>query len=445
MQLQDHPTVKWYRAQGKGKGPGWPADVDADWIKEVVLEAGADDVGIVDIDRPQSEELREEMLRAYPKTKALVSIVCRLNPENIRSLSRASADLEFIKGFDRANETATKAARRLRERGISCFYPSSGFPMDLDLWPGKMWPVSHKTVAEAAGMGFMGRHRMVIHPRFGSFVSLGTLLMDRGVSTYDSPGEFNLCLECGLCTAVCPVGAIGKDGSFNFVNCMTHNYRDRLGGFSDWVERIVESKKVVDYRRKVSDPETVSMWQSLCYGISNKCSYCMAVCPAGEEGIGSYLEHRKKCMATVVKPLQERRETVYVVAGSDGEEHVRRRFSGKTVKRVGNGLHANSAANFLQSLPLLFQPGRAAGLNATYHFTFTGAEDVKGSVVIREKTLQVEEGHVGRPDLRVEADSETWVRFLAKETHLLWALLRRKIRVKGSPALLKAFARCFPS
>ena len=28
---------------------------------------------------------------------------------------------------------------------------------------------------------------------------------------------------------------------------------------------------------------------------------------------------------------------------------------------------------------------------------------------------------------------------------LLWALLRRKIRIKGSPKLLIAFAKCFPS
>jgi hypothetical protein len=34
---------------------------------------------------------------------------------------------------------------------------------------------------------------------------------------------------------------------------------------------------------------------------------------------------------------------------------------------------------------------------------------------------------------------------LAKERSLLWALLRRKIRIKGSPSLLVAFGKCFPS
>lgn len=45
----------------------------------------------------------------------------------------------------------------------------------------------------------------------------------------------------------------------------------------------------------------------------------------------------------------------------------------------------------------------------------------------------------------VTADSETWLGFLAKERSLLWALLRRRIRIKGSPKLLAAFGKCFPS
>ena len=52
---------------------------------------------------------------------------------------------------------------------------------------------------------------------------------------------------------------------------------------------------------------------------------------------------------------------------------------------------------------------------------------------------------VGEPDLRITADSRTWLGFLAKERSLVWALIRREIRLKGSPRLLVAFGRCFPS
>ena len=51
-----------------------------------------------------------------------------------------------------------------------------GFPMEMDRFPEKIWTVSHKPVAVAAGLGHMGIHRNVIHPRFGNFILLGTVL-----------------------------------------------------------------------------------------------------------------------------------------------------------------------------------------------------------------------------------------------------------------------------
>jgi putative sterol carrier protein len=96
-------------------------------------------------------------------------------------------------------------------------------------------------------------------------------------------------------------------------------------------------------------------------------------------------------------------------------------------------------------MSLTFQPGRAKTLNAAYHFTFTGKEPEEATVTIRAGTLQVQDGHQGVADLRVTADSETWLGFLAKERSLLWVLWRRKIRIKGSPRLLVAFGKCFPS
>jgi putative sterol carrier protein len=99
----------------------------------------------------------------------------------------------------------------------------------------------------------------------------------------------------------------------------------------------------------------------------------------------------------------------------------------------------------LAGLRLTFQRGKATNLNAVYHFTFTGKEEKQATVIIRDGALQVESGHQGKGDIRITADSETWLGFLAKERSLLWALLRRRIRIKGSPRLLVAFGKCFPS
>jgi alkyl sulfatase BDS1-like metallo-beta-lactamase superfamily hydrolase len=171
----------------------------------------------------------------------------------------------------------------------------------------------------------------------------------------------------------------------------------------------------------------------------------MAVCPAGEDVLPPFTSNRKKFMGDVVKPLQRKKETIYVVPGSDAETYVAKRFPHKAIKRVGNSLRPHSIQGFLDGLPLVFQRKKSEGLTATYHFTFTGEKREEGTVIIKNQTVHVFKGHHGDANFCLTADSETWLGFLAKEHNLIRALLTRKIRVKGSLKFLKAFARCFPS
>lgn len=447
-QLADHPTVKhFYEQAADERGPQPPSVLDASWLQQVCLDAGADDAGFVEIDRPEIADQKGEALAVLPGAKALVSFVCRMNRENTRTPARSIANLEFHRTTDETNDVARRIVAVLEKLGVRAINGGAvGFPMEADRWGTKMWVLSHKPVAVAAGLGHMGIHRNVIHPKFGNFILLGTVLVDTEVSTYSHAIDYNPCLECKLCVAACPTGAIGGDGHFDFAACYTHNYRDFMGGFNDWVEKIADSGSAREYRQKVSGSETVSMWQSLSFGANYKAAYCLAVCPAGEDVIAPFLIDRKQFIETVVQPFQRKTETIYVVPESDTEAYVVRRFPQKKTKRVSNGLAGQGdVRSFLRGLPLVFQRGRSEGLKAIYHFTFTGDQEVQATVEIQNQTLQVSEGLTGTADLRVTADGETWLRFLRKETNLVWALIRRKIRLSGSPRLLIAFGRCFPS
>jgi epoxyqueuosine reductase QueG len=447
MNLRDHPAVKRYFAHKRGSAAVEPArQLDSAWVRQVVLDAGADDAGLASIDSPVLAEYRSKFLTIFPEARTCISVICRMNPENVRSPFRQQYELEYHNMFMEADDVARRAAARFAQEGIRAVDCASSYPMNMENFPNMdMWYIHHKPVAVATGKGRMGLHHLVVHERFGSMIALSSILLDREVTEYGRPLDYDPCCKCMLCVTVCPVGAINADGHINAMACYTHSYRDKYGGFVDWVENVVQSRTVREYRRKHSDAETVLMWQSLFAGVSYKCTNCMAVCPGGDEHIGPYAEDQKRYRDEVARKLQDRKETVYVVKGSDAEAHVLRRFPHKPIKYVHSCARPTTAASFFANLPIVFEREQSKGLSAVYHVTFTGTETCQGTIAIRDKTIAVSDGLIGTPDMRITADTDTWLKILRGEKNFLVALLTRKVRVHGPKRLLDAFVRCFPA
>jgi putative sterol carrier protein/Fe-S-cluster-containing hydrogenase component 2 len=453
--LEEHPTVRAFRARS-GDVPNAAAQtattpLAAQWLRELCLKCGADDCGFVSMEREEVAEQRQDILQAFAPARLLVSFVCRMNREPVKSPMRSVANNEFHGTGHRVNEVGHLIARRLEDMGIRAMNEPMAFPMEMDrLGTDKLpWYISHKPIAQAAGLGMMGLHRNVIHPRFGNFILLGTIAVDAMIDRESFPLDYNPCLDCNLCVAACPVGAVHTDGSFDSIACLTHNYREFLGGFQDWTEQVVESRDAKEYRAKTSISETVSMWQSMSFGPNYKAAYCLSVCPAGDDVIGEFLRNRKEHTQSVVRPLQEKSETLYVLPGSDAESYASRKWKNKRVKQVNNGLRPETIGNLLYFMPHLFQREKAASFTATLHFRLTNdatadAEAREVTIMVRDGKLTVHEGHQGTPDVRVEADSMTWLRFINREIHIVKAIVTRKVKVQGSFRTLQAFGKCFP-
>jgi epoxyqueuosine reductase QueG len=188
MNLADHPTVKAFHAKGASAVASVP--LDADRLRELCRETGADDVGLVKIDVPMLDHERQDILRFFPATKTLVSFVCRMNREPIRSPNRSVANLESHETGDRVHEVGHKIVVAMEREGVRAINTSAAFPMEMDRVSGKGWSVSHKPVAVAAGLGTMGLHRCVIHPKFGDYILLGTVLLAAEASDYDRPLDY---------------------------------------------------------------------------------------------------------------------------------------------------------------------------------------------------------------------------------------------------------------
>ncbi len=81
-------------------------------------------------------------------------------------------------------------------------------------------PVAERSLAQRAGLGFIGRNHMLIHPELGPELFLGEILMTAALPPDEPiPGD---CGNCRLCQQACPTGALRQDGFLDATRCINY-------------------------------------------------------------------------------------------------------------------------------------------------------------------------------------------------------------------------------
>lgn len=240
--------------------PSLSLPLEAEALLAHARASGADDAALVSLDHPDLAPELPDVRAALPSARCLLSVVVRTSRAPIRAPPRSLAHTEFHRASARADDVGDALTRALEERGVAAIAASGGFPMEKDRFPSRGWVVSHKTVAVAAGLGRTGLQRNVIHPRFGSFILLGTVIIGQEVSASPRALDVNPCKDCRLCAAACPVGAIEPGGRFDAAACLTHNDREFMTGFNDLVGTVAESRDRGGFRARVGQAESASGW-----------------------------------------------------------------------------------------------------------------------------------------------------------------------------------------
>jgi epoxyqueuosine reductase len=82
-------------------------------------------------------------------------------------------------------------------------------------------PLLEKAWAKEAGLGWQGRHSVMINREIGSFFFIGTLILDIELE-YDIPFRGEYCKECKICIEACPTGAINNNKTIDARKCIAN-------------------------------------------------------------------------------------------------------------------------------------------------------------------------------------------------------------------------------
>lgn len=175
-------------------------------IKELFYKQGADLCGVASIDRFGDAPQGFHPVDVLPGCRSVISFACRFPAGVLACRDSVSYTLVRDTITARMNRIAMESCTELEKRGILAV-PVPTNDSRFDKATGRFRSiVSQKHAAQAAGLGTIGRHSLLITPEFGSMVWLGCVLTDAALEPDDL--KPSICDHCGRCVEACPVKAL---------------------------------------------------------------------------------------------------------------------------------------------------------------------------------------------------------------------------------------------
>ena len=89
-------------------------------------------------------------------------------------------------------------------------------------------PVFEHEWARRAGLGWIGKNTLLIHPAKGSFCFIGVIISNADFDHYAEPFDGQFCGHCQRCVEACPTGAL-SDYCVDANRCISYNTIERQG------------------------------------------------------------------------------------------------------------------------------------------------------------------------------------------------------------------------
>jgi epoxyqueuosine reductase len=244
----------------------------------------------------ETAERRADPRALWPEVRSIILLGLNYGPTDDPLAALSMKDRGSISVYARNRDYHDVIKGKLKEiAGFLASKASSDVKVFVDTAP-----VMEKPLAEAAGLGFQGKHTVIVSREFGNWLFLGAIFTTAELPV-DEP-ETNHCGSCRRCLDVCPTNAFPAPFQIDARRCISY--------------LTIEHKEHI--------PE------ELREGIGNRifgCDDCLAVCPwnkFAQAGREARLMQRDDLAALPLAELARLDDPAF-----------RGRFAGTPIKRTG--------------------------------------------------------------------------------------------------------------
>lgn len=186
-------------------------------IKKLVFEEGAVLFGVADLKKVKTDDflITKDLLAKLPYA---ISIGVLLSRAVLTEIVDHPTQLYFHH-YRQVNALLDRIGLKIASFIESKKFLALPIPASQIIdWQNQRAHLSHKRIAVAAGLGWIGRNNLLVNRQYGAQLRLATVVTDIPLLT-DTPVVDN-CADCYKCLEVCPCQAIkDKSEDFDHIKC----------------------------------------------------------------------------------------------------------------------------------------------------------------------------------------------------------------------------------
>lgn len=191
---------------------------NAEYLTKLVFDYGAALFGVADLSRIDKSDFLIEK-RIVENLKYGISIAIGVSKMVLLTIKDHPTKIYFhhYRQLNNAlDQLALKISSYIQSQGFNALPIPASQVID---WQNQRGHLSHKKIAEVAGLGWIGRNNLLVNEKYGSQIRLVTILTDLPLKNSNQNSKVN-CGACFKCLPVCPVGAIKeRKEDFDHIKC----------------------------------------------------------------------------------------------------------------------------------------------------------------------------------------------------------------------------------